>query len=247
MTRKSFAAGLVLTAALVILLGAACEEDRDLEIGDPPCTGAELAACLETQAELEAISRSSCDGTGRRVCLVPLGQVRPDLVQHLVEHFREEYGLTVIVSTPSAVPSDMVDPLREQVDAATLMRHMNRLFPDAYADLNATLIGITPVDLYDQSSHFRYVFGVKRTSADPKGIISTFRMDPKSYGEPVDDELLFTRARKMFSRYVGLLYYGLATNSEPGSLLYDSILGLSDLDNMTEPLPVPQPTSQTEP
>jgi predicted Zn-dependent protease len=219
---------------------------RDLEMGDPTCTGAELAACLEAQDELEAISQSSCDGSDRRVCLVPLGQVRPDLVQHLVDHYREEYGLTVTVLTPSAVPSEMVDPLREQVDAATLIGYIGRLFPDAYRDPDVVLIGLTAVDMYNMDSHYRYLFGLMGTQFDPKAVISTFRMDPAAYGEPADDELLFSRARKMFSRYVGLLYYGLAQSSEPGSPLYDSILGLSDLDNMTEPLPVPRPTDESE-
>jgi predicted Zn-dependent protease len=218
---------------------------RDLEMVTPTCTGDQLAACLEAQAELQAVSRPTCDGSVRRVCLVPLGQVRPDLVQHLVEHFRVEYGLAVIILTPVAVPSDIVDPLREQVDAATLIEHMGGVFPDAYRDPEAVLIGVTPVDMYNVESHYRYLFGLMGTPSMPKAMISTFRMDPAAYGNPANDELFFSRVRKMFSKYVGELYYGLAPSLEPGSPLYDSILGLSDLDNMMEPLPVAEPTEPT--
>lgn len=213
---------------------------RDLELVQAPCTGAELTQCLEAQAELQSISRPYCDGSGKRVCLVPLGQVQPNLIQHLVDHYGDQYGLTITVLTPSAVPSDIVNPLRGQVDAPTLTDYMGSLFPDAYRDLNVVLIGLTPVDLYHEDSHFRYVFGVKRTATDPKATISTFRMNPVTYGEPPNDELLFSRTRKLVSKYIGLLFYGLPASPDPRSPLYDSILGLADLDNMEEPLPVPQ-------
>jgi predicted Zn-dependent protease len=204
-----------------------------------PCTGDELAQCLEPQAELQSISRPNCDGSDRRVCLVPLGQVRPDLVQNLVDYWGQ-YGLSIAVLTPSAVPSDIVNPGRGQFDAPTLIDYMGSLFPDAFSDPRAVVIGLTPVDLFDQSSHFRYVFGVKGTTADPKAIISTLRMNPAAYGESSNDELLFSRARKLLARYIGLLYYGLPLNSDRRSPLYESILGPDDLDNMEEDLLLPQ-------
>ena len=212
---------------------------RDLQLPEAPCTGSEFASCLEAQSELQSISRQSCEGSERRVCLVPLGQVSPALVQQLAVHYRDQYGLSVTVLTPVAVPADIANPLREQVDAGMLIDYMGQLFLDEYADANAVLIGITPVDLYDQESHFRYVFGVKGTVESPHAMLSTFRMNPEAYGEPPDDSLLISRTRKLLSKYIGMLYYGLETSPDPMSPLYDSILGPSDLDNMQEPLPVP--------
>ncbi len=212
---------------------------RDLQLPAAACVGAQFAPCLEAQAQLQPIAQGSCDGAARRLCLVPLGQVSPSLVQHLVDYYRDQYGLTVTVLTPSAIPEDIANPLREQVDAPTLIEYMGSLFPDAYGDPNAVLVGLTPVDLYHDDSHFRYVFGVKGGPTDPKAMISTFRMNPEVYSEPTNDELLFSRSRKLFTKYVGLLYYELPTSSDPRSPMYDSILGPSDLDNMEEPLPVP--------
>ena len=211
----------------------------ELENGYPPCTGPETASCLETQTELQSIARGSCDGSERRVCIVPLGKVSPALVEHLVDHYADEYGLRVTVLTPGAIPQDMVSPQRNQIDAPTLGEYMGTLFPDAYRDPNAVLIGLAPVDLYDEDSHFRYVFGVKRTPTEPKAVVSTFRMNPESFGESRDDDLLFSRARKLVSKYIGLLYYGLPPSDDPESPLYNSILSTANLDNMQEPLPVP--------
>ena len=63
-------------------------------------------------------------------------------------------------------------------------------------------------------------------------------MNPEFYSEPADDELMQSRFRKLLTKYIGLLYYGLPTSSDPTSPMFDSILGPDDLDRMTEPLPV---------
>lgn len=67
------------------------------------------------------------------------------------------------------------------------------------------------------------------------------RMDPQNYGLRPDDELLFSRVRKMITRYIGLLYYALPMNDDRTSLLYNNILSLDDLDNLKEPLPIQPP------
>lgn len=204
----------------------------------PPCADSLFVPCLEAQLGLQSIASDTCDGAGGRVCLVPLGQISVALVEHLVDRYRDDYGLTVIVLTPSPVPEGIVDPVRKQIDAVTMIEYMGTLFPAAYADSEAVLIGMTPVDLYDKESHFRFVFGVKGTSVNPKAIVSTFRMNPKTYILPANDELLFSRARKLVSKYIGLLFYRLPTDSDPRSPLFDNILGLDDLDRMSEPLPI---------
>ena len=205
----------------------------------PPCYGSELPACLGAQTELQAIARDSCEGSGRRVCLVPLGQVSPELIEHFVDHYAEQYGIPASVLAPVAIPRELVDPLREQVDGVTLIDYAGSLFPEEYVDSDVVLIALTPVDLYDRTSTWRFIFGTKGTYTDPKAVVSTFRMNPQTFGEPRNDELLFSRARKLVTKYIGLLYYGLPLSDDPRSPLYDSILSLGDLDRMEEPLPVP--------
>lgn len=209
---------------------------RDAQFPDAPCIGSELAGCLEAQTEIQGAG--SCAGNQRRVCLSPLGKISPDLVDHLVSMYRNQYGLSVTVLTPAAIPAELEDPKRQQVDAARLIAYMGSLFPDAYRDPQAVLIGITPVDLYDSTSHFRYVFGVKGTPSDPKAVVSVSRMNPQFYSEAADGLLFYARTRKLISKYVGLLYYRLPTSSDPASPVFNSILGPGDVDRMTEPLPV---------
>ena len=229
-------------AAIILAIGAAVTGiaclDVSLDIEDPPCSGEYREACLGAQHQLEPAASASCDGIGRRVCLAPIGFVNASIVTSLVEHYREQYGLNVTVLTPNSVPGDLAPQRNEQIDAISLIEYMGSLFPDAFADPDAALIGLTPLDIYDQRSDFRFVFGVKGTLYDPKAVMSTFRMNPETFFGGPDRELLLERTRKFLTRYIGLLYYGLEPSPDRDSPLYDNILSLSDVDNLGEPLPV---------
>ncbi len=224
-------------AVLVGLFGTACFYFT-LDIGDVPCNGPDAERCQEPQQELQSSAQDSCQGEGRRLCLVPLGQVSPDLIQHLVDHYREQYGRSVAVLRPLGVPDSVIDPDRDQVGGIALTAFMHGAFPDASADPDAVLIGVTPLDMYYEDADWRFSFGVRGSFDDPEGVVSTFRMNPETFGEEPDDDLLFSRARTMVSKYVGLLFYGLEPSPDPESPMFDSILSLGDLDRMGEPLPV---------
>lgn len=212
---------------------------RDAQFPGAPCTSDELVGCLAAQTEIHGAA--TCAGTGRRVCLAPLGKISPALVDNLVRYYRDQYGLTVTVLAPASIPADLEDSKRQQVAADKLIDYMGSLFPDAYSDPQAVLIGLTPIDVYDGTDpHFRYVFGLKQTPSDPKAVVSSARMDPLFYSEPKDNALFATRTRKLMSKYIGLLYYRLHTSPDPASPMYAYIGGPNDVDVMTEPLPVPR-------
>ena len=59
-------------------------------------------------------------------------------------------------------------------------------------------------------------------------------MNPANFGEPANAELLHSRVRKMIMKNIGLLYYQLAQSDNPKSVLYSNILGLEELDNVSE-------------
>src|SRR6266545_1249914 len=182
--------------ALTLVLAAACTAGENLPFPEPRCTGDEREACLAAQTQIQP-DDDICEGSQRRVCIAPLGRVDPDLVRHLAGHFRDEYGLSVYVLTPNAVPEDLPYSLGDQFDAFTMIEYMGSLFPDA-----------------------------------PTAVISTSRMYQETYGEAPDEDLFFSRVRKLFSKYVGYMYYGLPLSDDPHSLMFDSILGPGDLDRM---------------
>jgi predicted Zn-dependent protease len=157
----------------------------------PDCAGDRVDVCLGAQTLLEPMADDSCDGIEKRVCIVPLGQVSPALVKQLVEHYQSEYDLRIQVLTPSAVPRDLVNPDRGQVEGEALAQHMNSLFPDTYYNTKAVIIGLTPLDIYWAGKDWRYAFGVRGGLEDPKAVISSARMDPRTYGQERNDDSSF--------------------------------------------------------
>lgn len=235
-------AGKIASVLIVVLagaFGAACISVFFFSLHDAPCRGEDLDECLNTQDELLSVAGESCDGEGRRLCLVPLGLVSTELMLHLTDHYQDEYGIEVTVLTPLSVAPYIVDEEREQIGGTDLIEYMVERFPDAAGDPDAVMIGVTPIDLFfEERSNWRFAFGARGTPEHPKAVVSTFRMNPETFGRRPDDEVLFSRARKMVSKYVGLLYFRLEENPDPESPLYDSILSVRDLDRMGEPLPV---------
>lgn len=220
--------------ALIIFAG-----DYSYDFYEVSCSGSDLPQCLDEQSELRPLSSASCQGFERRVCLAPLGEVSPELVEHLVGYYEDEYGVSITVLTPKPIPDGMADRERGQIDVQDLMDYMATLFPTAARDPDAILIGVTPVDMYDRTSHYRFLFGARDTEVTPRAVVSTARLNVKFFGIGEGEDVTFSRARKLFTKNIGLLYYGLSDSDDPDSPLYNNILSLRDLDRMREPLPVP--------
>ena len=139
-------------------------------------------------------------------------------------HFKEIYGLRVGILTPRAIPEDMVDVGRHQVDTYQLVDLMG------VDSGGGVVIGLTPVDAYiSDVPRRRWAFGM----SSPQAVLSTMRMDPANWAD-ADDDLLFSRIMKMTTKYVGVLYYGLAPSSDPESQLFNGILSVDDLDDMSD-------------
>ena len=233
----AFLAGPALMSGLLALFFIA--GGLTLRIEYAQCSGSDAASCLDEQTELRVAASPSCDGAERRVCLVPLGQVSPSLVHHLVEYYENEYSLAITVLTPSAVPAELIDPDRGQIDVQDLMDYMATLFRAASSDPNVVLVGLTPVDMYDRTSHYRFLFGARDTEVTPRAVVSTARLTLKVFGIGEGEGIRRSRVRKLITKNLGLLYYGLPLSDDPESPLYNSILSTAGLDRMEEPLPIP--------
>ena len=80
---------------------------------------------------------------------------------------------------------------------------------------------------------WRYAFSL-RSNENSVAVVSYARMDPAYLGNTPDEELLRSRLRKMVIKNIGIMYYGLPVSRDPRSVLYGNVLGLDDLDCMSE-------------
>jgi predicted Zn-dependent protease len=170
--------------------------------------------------------------------LVPLGAVPPELVEDLVAYFDAQYRLNLLVAQPQPIPGDLVNGGREQIEAHDLVIQTQlNLSTKVSLDPEAVIIGLTGADLYTKDENWRYAFGVRGNYAEPVSVLSLCRM--YLGGEDLASDLVvFRRATKMLSRYIGFLYYGLKPNDDPASPMYRSILSVGDLDRIHKPLPL---------
>lgn len=170
---------------------------------------------------------------GSKVYFVPLGNFRGDDLTPLVQYYRDKYKLDVTVLSSIQVDPATRDLNREQLMAEKLVDSVRNGAPEYANDPKAILIGFTTEDMYPTSQDWQFAFGW-RTGSAHTAVVSTRRMSLHYIGEPSALDLPDTRLRKMVTKDIGILYYGLPQSSNPNSVLYNGILGIQELDQVGE-------------
>jgi predicted Zn-dependent protease len=159
--------------------------------------------------------------------LETMGAFPVDQAGAIAERLRTDYGLDVVVVLGGPPDPAAFDSVRGQYLAERLLDSL-----ESNAGVRAetgAIIGLIAEDIYpaDQPD-WRYVFGMRRDTGI--GIVSSARTNQGWFADT------HGRTRKMVTRYVGFLVYGLAPTSNPGDILFDNVLGPGDLDRMSDHL-----------
>jgi hypothetical protein len=115
---------------------------------------------------------------------------------------------------------------------------MRRRYPRLARDPQVVLLGFTASDMYrcdtlKQRNNrdirtcgiaLQHAFEIREGGR--MAVLSTYRLDPRTYGEPSEPELLERRLLKLVRRKIALLYDRLPPNEDPGSILAPSIATL---------------------
>jgi predicted Zn-dependent protease len=168
---------------------------------------------------------------GRSVYIAPLDDFSIDTADALTAYYRDRYSIRVTLLPAAPVDPAAVDRQRHQLVGEDVIASMERAYPDVVRDPGAVLIGLVDEDLYIRGrTDWEWAFGVR--GEDRYAVVSTARMASAlgSFGGLEE----FTRLRKMVTRDIGVLYYGLPLNDDPDSVLYRDVSGLDDLDNMSD-------------
>ena len=173
--------------------------------------------------------------------LVAVGDVPPALMSSLVAGAEQTLGIQVAVLRPLSVDRTMYDPARSQLIADELIAAVRSRYPTLARNPRARVIAITAQDMYIKARRetWRYAFSL-RSNENSLAVVSYARMDqayqayPAYLGNTPDEELLRSRLRKMVIKNIGIMYYGLPVSRDPRSVLYGNVLGLDDLDYMSE-------------
>lgn len=162
----------------------------------------------------------------RDVYLVAFADFPPDEMEALVEHYREKFDLSIRVLPSIAIPDAAVDRERGQLIAERLLEALAAA-PAVSRDPAAVVIALTDQDIYIAARDWNYAYGLR--SLGTHGLVSTARM-----ADGASPATQTQRLRKMVTKNLGILYYGLDVSDDPRSVLYRDILGPADLDFMSE-------------
>jgi predicted Zn-dependent protease len=168
---------------------------------------------------------------GRSLYFAPLADFSGDTTERLAAFYRGKYGIEATVLEPAPVDPRAWDAERQQLVAEDVITSFKASYPQVVADSGAVIIGIVTQDVYiRERTDWAWAFGLRRDGRF--AVVSTARM---SWPEGLaSDERVASRLRKMVSKNIGLMYFGLSVSSDPASVLYANVGGIDDLDRMGE-------------
>jgi predicted Zn-dependent protease len=170
---------------------------------------------------------------GSKIYFVPIGDFPTEQLEPLVRYYREKYNLEITVVSSIPVDPFTRDELRKQLMAEKLVASVRDDVLEHAHDPNAILIGFTSEDIYPTSQNWQFAFGW-RIANTRTAVVSTARLSLHYFGQPLRFNLPDTRLRKVVTKDIGILYYGLPPSHNPESVLYDQILGIQELDQIGE-------------
>ena len=167
------------------------------------------------------------------VYFVPIGDAPMSEINALINHYREKFGIEIQALPPLALNSANLDTDRQQLIAETLLDSMRQAHADYAGNRSVILIGITRQDMYPRGENWQFCFG-QRVVGLRAAVVSTARMALHYPGEPTSEATLAVRLRKVVTKDIGIMYFEKSSNNNPRSVLYDGILGIEELDRVTE-------------
>lgn len=165
-----------------------------------------------------------------RVQLVPILAAR-DHLEYLRAYYHDQLGIDVEMLPPFTPDRSAWDEARGQWIGEALAEQVRHY---AQAD-DAIAISVLGDDMYLRSYNWQFAFGW-RTQDEHVAVVAYARMNPLFLGEPKNDDRLRTRLRRMVTRELGFMRFGLTASSNRESVLYRTIDSVHDLDLMNDDL-----------
>jgi archaemetzincin len=123
------------------------------------------------------------------LCLVPIGSIRPQVLDWIESAVAEWFPLPIRRLPPVAIPSGAYDAKRGQYQSIELMKALSRFTSQGAR----RVLGVTDVDLAIPMLSF--LFGQAQFEG-PVAIVSLCRLHQEFYGLPAQQNLLRERAVK---------------------------------------------------
>jgi predicted Zn-dependent protease len=178
-----------------------------------------------------ALSWTACSfGAPAKLHLVPL-HAAPEYLESLAGYYQDKLGIEVEILPALQPPTAVFNDARRQLIAEGVIGMLRTTY--AAQARSGVVIGVTSWDMYIEDRPWIFGFSLREP---PYAVVSYARMDPRRLGGSASAQLLQARLRKMVSRNVGIMIFGLKTNPNRDSLMYQDVMGVDELDRLDEDL-----------
>jgi predicted Zn-dependent protease len=167
------------------------------------------------------------------VYFVAIGSAPSSEIKDLVNYYKAKFNLRSEVLPTMQPTIDDVDVTRKQLIAEAVIEDMKRVYAEQLKSPTAIVIGITSGDMYPRGENWQFCFGW-RVPEDRIAVVSVARMSLHYEGEPTEQANVTTRMRKVVTKDIGIMGFGKNTSHNPRSVLFDGILGIEELDQVSE-------------
>lgn len=167
------------------------------------------------------------------IYFVPIGDAPASEINDLVAHYQQKFGLkSTILPALEPGPSE-VNPNRHQLIAENVLALMQKTYFQYVKNNSSILIGITADDMYPLGEDWQFCFGWREPEIRG-AVVSTARMNLHYEGEPASEANEASRLQKVVTKDIGIMYYNKLPSNNPHSVLFNGILGIEELDQVTE-------------
>lgn len=193
-----------------------------------------LVGCVASKSTLQtSLAGSSLNPLieDSKVYFVPMGDFPAEQLEPLVQFYRQRFGIEVSVLRNVPIDESTRDSARQQIVAEKLLGALQKSASGYVNDRKAILIGFTSEDLYPASQNWQFCFGWRDATAHT-AVVSTARLNLRRESAPFAADISASRLRKVVTKDVGMLYFGLPQNGNPKSVMYEFVVGIDDLDQV---------------
>ena len=167
------------------------------------------------------------------IYFVPVSNAPTSELNDLPSYYEQKFNLKSVVLPQMAGSSRDFDPERHQLIAENVLHSLQQGYSSYLLNNSAILIGVTSDDMYPLGEDWRFCFGWRMPEIR-MAVVSIARMNLHYPEEPTREANISTRLRKMITKDIGIMYYHMSPNNNPRSVLFSGILGIQELDQVTE-------------
>ena len=165
-----------------------------------------------------------------KVYLIPAGLDARDSVAWAPDYYRAKMGIDVEVLPAIAMPEELVNQTRRQVDSERFVQYVRNTYREIAGDPSNILIGVTSRDIFIRSYSWRYAINWRQDGRF--AITSSARVRPRPLFDRWNPEWAGSRFRKMLTKNIALLCFDLPMSADKTSMLYGGILAGNEIDAM---------------